>query len=188
VIDNAQLYGADLTTLTNEQPEKLFGWLISNECCPLDSFAPRWAVIQCTDTLVWGIYDSYGWKFASDIDPDIRPPKVETFIEARIFDENEEALIWQDAKGFHGRRLKSKDCAGELMPMDRIASFDENDDSQTSEKLSAGFIKRINPGGRILVTPPGKGLCIKEYLEEDDCGILRIAVTRFCGFLSDERE
>jgi hypothetical protein len=188
VINKTQLHSAELTPITNDEAEKLFNGLMSKTSYPPSTFSPKWAVIQCTDTLVWCIHDSDGWKLASDIDPDIRPPKVETFMEARIFDENEEALIWQDANGFHGRRLKSKDRAEEVTPLDRISAFDENNDTTTREQLSCGFIKRRNPGGRILVTPPGEALCIKEYLEEDDCGILRIAVTRFCGFSSDERK
>ncbi len=185
--NKSKLHGAELSPITSDTAEKLFAWLINKGSAPIDSFNPKWAVIQCADTFIWGIYDSDGWKLASDIDPDIRPPKAKTFIEARIFNENEEALLWQDSKGFHGRSLKNKECANGVSPLDREAAFDENKDHTTREELSGGFIKRINPGGRILVTPQGKALCIKEYLAEDECGILRIAATRFCKFSVDDR-
>lgn len=180
--NRSQIHGAELISISDESAKHLFHWLINEEGNPIESFSPRWAVIQCTDTLVWGVFDNDEWKLASEVDTFIRRPCEMTFIESRIFNEDMEVLIWRDNAGFHGRMLKDKQCSPEAQPIDRKSRFNENDDKKTREYLSNIFLRRSNPGGRVLVTPPGDFLIIREYLSQDEYGVLRIALTRFCGF------
>jgi hypothetical protein len=143
------------------------------------------AVLQCTDTFVWGIPASgeneIGWVWSSDADSALRPPCLENLLEARVFGPDAEVLVWRGDSGsmdFVGRLATDGDISEDklLAPLDRMAAFTGH--CHTIPGLA--FQRWTTDGGKVTVTPLGSHLRIREYLCTcDNTGVVRIAMTRF---------
>jgi hypothetical protein len=197
---NAGLFGAELKALDADEAMRLIGWLRGEEGAdsPLD-FEPEHAVLQCALSLVWAVREGAGWRLASHYWDEKRfpmaPSEVNRLHEARVFGPEAEALIWRDGDGFRGRVLRDGAVAPDdpRAPLDRIAPFlpsehhpreenafgrEEPNRDKTVTEFAPGFVVRQLGNGRTTVTPPGRGVALREYLSEDG-GALRIAATRF---------
>jgi hypothetical protein len=150
----------------------------------------RYAILQCHDTLVWGYPQRDGerddaWRWSSDADGSLRPPKPDSVIEARIFGENAELLVWRSGTEYIGRYLADSDkdvlsdLSPDLLPMAGELLFDEV--PTKSYDIDAGhFVCRSDGGGRTTITPPGSSIKIKSYVSENqETGGIRITATRF---------
>jgi hypothetical protein len=183
-----RLHGATLTPLNDDMAKRLVAWVLDRKGdCPLASFSPQWAVLQCDGTLVWGIRHSSDWRWAHEVDKGIRyPPSLGTLREARIFGRDAEALVWRAGGRLAGRLLADDPAVSEeLKPIERKLVFEGDEEDEGT--LAHGFIKHVTGGGRIVVAP-GRKLVTREYLADvedpyvadaNDTGLLRIAATRF---------
>lgn len=204
--------GAKITPLPNAAP--LVGWLLENASLTdglkkeIEERNFQWAVLQCTDSLVWGVYEQGKWVWASSVVSEVREPKMTTLLEARFFGSEAEVLVWRsgDDPCFVGRILEDSSeeintLNAEQRPFCQYAEFQPPEDrwippseyekpaeermkpEESPYRLHATssplFIDRQMPDGRITVTPLGKGLILKEYLSENEYGGLRISATRF---------
>jgi hypothetical protein len=182
------LQGVVLESLDSAACAPYIAWMLTPSS-PLPSGLPQrkyHAVLQCSDSLVWGIGDENGWQWASDADKAIRAPCCKNLLEARIFREDMEILIWRDepfsSAQFRGRIAQESACSDEYRPLERFYCFAGKEKSASS--LPSTFVKREEPGGNTTVTPEGAGVSIRAYLQPDaDTGLLRVALTRFVSIL-----
>lgn len=177
-----RLLGAKLTPVDNGI--RCVNWLLENRPQPLRG-EYKYAVLQCTDSLVWGVYFDRRWLRADRVDADIRPPRISSLLEARIFGCDHEILIWRtgdfNSIAFAGRVLADAKRLPE--PLDR-PMLRESRFLGAPMKLSRHFVKRRTQSGQIVVTPIGRSVLIKEYLAVcPETGVLRIAATRFVEIL-----
>jgi hypothetical protein len=121
-----RIKAAEITLLDEAEITGFLNWLLTPDtACPeslQQSF--RYAVLQCTDSLVWGVFEADAWHWASDADVDrpasadgapaqvgVRKPSLKTLLEARVFGQDAtvpEVLIWRtdfDTVQFAGRLL-----------------------------------------------------------------------------------
>lgn len=163
-------------------------WLIEGASQPQSVPSDlRFAVLQCWDALVWGIWDGTAWAWASGIKGSgVRAPRVAALTEARVFGPSAEILLWRVEDNFLGRRLADASAPlafPEHKPLTRLASFEGSEERLDDMR----FVRRVEDNGRTTITPPGKALKICEYLEEDpEISILRIAATRFVTLVPGE--
>lgn len=177
--------GVNLTAIPDVAP--LLRALLAGE--PLAAELPdglsgdslHYAVLQCTDTFVWGVPDGAGWLWSNDADPALRPPRLETLLEARLFGPDAEILAWRDAstsREFAARLAVDAEVPEDvvLAPLDREAAF-----AGTPKDLPGTPFRRwTTGGGKVTVAPAGSRLRVREYLGAcPDTGVLRIAMTRF---------
>lgn len=162
-----------------------------------------WAILQCTDSLVWGLYDGQRWVWSSDADRNIHSPERYTLLEGRVFGLEREVLIWRKEplfrEQFQGRILCDDSNAALLSvrcPLITTLYFEPPIDKPIEEDpegnwkpnplkrarpipLDLRFWKREMPGGNITVTPKGTGVEVKQYLQEDaQTGALRVVACR----------
>ncbi len=168
----------------------VINWIFSNE---KPTIAPNndWhAVLQCSDAYVWGIWQGERWVWTSDECTDVRAPRTITLQEARIFSPTREVLIWRVGEfydeTFAGRVLSdAQDETSKWKPIDTIREFWRNQDDTPSHSMGK-FTERRNEGGQVVITPHGKSLLVRQYIEEDDTNAsLRIAAIRFVSILPE---
>lgn len=145
------------------------------------------AALQCSDSLVWGIGDDNGWQWASDAyrEKSVRPirsPRRENLLEARVFRDELEILLWRDEPftpaQFRGRIARDSVSAGHKR-LERFYQFHKADEYKRRE-LSPDFVEWSEGGGNTTVMPQGAGINVRAYLQPDaDTGLLRVALTRF---------
>jgi len=146
---------------------------------PGESF--RYAVLQCTDTFVWGISGAAGWLWSSDADTELRHPRLETLLEARIFGPEAEILAWRSSPAsatFAGRLAVDDNAPAEawLAPLDREAAFV----GSKTPLSNTHFGCWTTGGGKVTIAPCGSRVRVREYLSVcPETGVLRIAMTRF---------
>lgn len=172
-----KIHGAEITPLADT--EIVLQWLLDEKLSE-SSTAHYFGVLQCSDAFVWGLWDNNSWKWAYEAAPNqIRKPCRATLMEARIFSDDEEILLWRtgnfDDEKFCGRTVKDlEDCEPDYKPIEQRAKF-----VGTGTRVG-DFVVRVQSGGAVTVTPPGNEIIMKQYLQEDeDTGALRIALTRF---------
>jgi hypothetical protein len=160
----------------------------------LEGFESEWAVLQCVDSLVWCVRDGDAWIWACQEDPAVRAPRAEMLMEARLFGPSGEVMLWPAGDGsFAGRWLKAPpSCNGDpdlssgtpdLRPLKELAPFEEAEVTSLDEHFEH---RRVN-NGRITVTPKGIGVEAIQHLQEDACGIVRVAITQFLGIVPSEK-
>jgi hypothetical protein len=182
------LAGCALTVLTAEMAETWAAWAFGTAAAPDAVDDLTVAVAQCADTLAWGVREAGGWLWASDpvVDAGVRPPTRGALLELRLFGTDREILLWCERPGaerLHGRVLSdAPEAHPDLAPIDRHMGFDQR--SATPETIGdSRFVLRRSGSGRIVVTPPGKVLVVRNYVEElPETGLLRIAASRFRKF------
>lgn len=136
-----RIKAARIVPLREEEINGFLSWLLN-----ADSERPatlnesfQYAVLQCTDSLVWGVFEANVWHWASEADRDtrthagVRPPSRKTLLEARVFGQGAkvpEVLIWRmdyDTERFAGRLLGDLDKPlpedSPYRPLTREASF-----------------------------------------------------------------
>ena len=199
---NGILHGAELS-IYNDIPAVL-AWLWGETTTAPESLAYpfAYAVLQCTDSLVWGIFADGRWHWSSSVEPQTaqKPgaiaPTTRTLLEARLFGKDAELLLWRtadfDAETFHGRILSDGKWTEGVKPLDVEMSFSPAEDQPkhprtkkiikgaTVKPLGEGFVRRTQTNGCITVTPKNSWVQLRHYLAEDSTtGVLRIAATRF---------
>ncbi|MEW6754542.1 MAG: hypothetical protein AB1505_26700 [Candidatus Latescibacterota bacterium] len=195
------LHGAALTPLAPETATAVADWVLRRrQECPLPDGGAMWAVLQCTDSLVWAIRATDRWLLASDYCTALRAPARETLVEARVFGPEAEVLVWRDGDEWLGRVLEDAPVHEEaLTAMDRQLVFEPPVNAAKEEgppgqwrpnpanicrPLEQGFVWRELPNGRRTVTPAGEGVLVRDYLADaDHTGILRVAASRFVQVL-----
>ena len=189
--DTKEIFGAEI--LPVQQTGDYIDWLLDNAERPLASnVSLKYAVLQCTNTCVWGILHDSVWALSSDIEnAGINAPTKLRLLEARIFGADADVLIWKTADGFTGRVLQqSASAPNEVQkPLERHAAFQPSRDKKAPDGTANpnylvtpqrfGFARRELPGGRTTITPQGTHVIVLEYLSETADGVLRIAATRF---------
>lgn len=179
---NSRVEGADIKSIENT--DDVLSWLLEGGVYTAGD-EQYYAVLQCCDSLVWGLCKDGGWMWASEVFPAVRAPRRVTLMEARIFCTQQEILLWRtgefDDELFTGRILKdSSNCAQGCEPIETRVHFWEE------EERKGDFVKRTQPGGAYIITPPGRQIRLKHYLQEDSAsGSLRIAVTRFVEIVKE---
>lgn len=149
---------------------------------------PQWAVIQCTDTFVWGIYFSGQWLWPYEADRRIRRASVSTLCEARIFSPDQEILIWREkGRGFRGRIAIDvqieDDCTAPIEEMWRF----EGDRLQTGG--DPRFVTYVAAGGNVVVIPSADGVRIRHYLTRcPETGVFRIGLSRFVDLFHSKED
>jgi hypothetical protein len=181
-----ELLGATVRTLDSDAAAAILAWLFdSNAGAPFaDAEAARfeYALLQCADTLVWGVYEAGNWTWADEQpDSEVRQRRWEALQEARIFGPTMDILIWSAGGGFRGRLLTGAANSPGRESLRRFAAWDQADDPDWAEgTVGDAFCWRRTTGGRVTVTPRGTGVELLDYLSEDEeTGVLRVAATRF---------
>ncbi|MCX6358316.1 MAG: hypothetical protein NT029_00775 [Armatimonadetes bacterium] len=190
------LLGAIVRRLTPSEAESVAGWVIGEGPQPSsETFSPRWALIQCSDALVWGILGDAGWVLGSSVPGGGRRPSLDALIEMRVFGPDAEVLIWQADEGIVGRLLSDRPgCADGAGPVTWSATFQppdhhpvvtlrpgkaRTDTNQTVAEAADGFVVRSSREGRTTVTPPGSCVIVVQYMQRDDeTGVVRLAGAR----------
>lgn len=156
-------------------------WLLNGGVAP-QSASPSWryAFVECYDTLAWGVLGSEGWRFSSDACRDVRRPRLDTMLEARIFDPKSEALMWRNGERIVGRILSEVEVKdADLEPATRCLRFACRDDGPT-ELGDADFVEYRTTSGRSVIAPRGSGLRVCDhFLQDAVTGLVRVAATRF---------
>jgi hypothetical protein len=145
---NHRIKAAQITLLNETELTGFLNWLLTpDSACP-ESLQQnfRYAVLQCTDSLVWGVFEAGTWHWASEADVDrpasadgtpaqtgVREPSLKTLLEARVFGQGAtvpEVLIWRtdfDTVQFAGRLLgdAAEPLAADSLyrPLSREAAF-----------------------------------------------------------------
>jgi hypothetical protein len=180
------LHGASITALEPSEASEFVQWLTGG-AAPDARQEYQYAVVQSTDRFTWGKLQSESWSWGEKL-----APEKTTILEARIFGEKTEALIWRQGNEFRGRILQDGAVPVEhdIQPLKRDAYRIFLDNSPKPYKIpkgidcADGFIVRVSSGGNITVTPDaGNVIDVCHYVSEcPDTGVLRIAATRFVGF------
>lgn len=193
------LQGAKIDVVTADQADASLNWLLSDASFPVDILPNvcwqelRWAVLQATDALVWGVFEDDAWRWATEqADPDSTAPCRDTLLEVRVFGPEAELLIWRTEDAFAGRILGEDEAPAGLAPLERRARFLPVPDpsgrliGSIRRTHDPAFVRRESGDGRTTVTPTGMGIHLRHYVEQDvETGVLRIAATRFVAVLSD---
>ncbi|MGO8670460.1 MAG: hypothetical protein ACLQVD_03720 [Capsulimonadaceae bacterium] len=185
---NGEIKGARITRIVDAA--SYISWLLDNGPRPESADRYRFAIVQCTDTLAWGLRTANGrWTWGHEHDKGrTRRPSPETLIEARCFGPEAEALLWRGTGGMSGRVLEDEPVEdAEHEPLERTASFvpeNSHDPDDKGARVDAipgsPFVLRTTGSGRRGITPRGVRLRLREYVSEDPTtGKLRIAATRF---------
>lgn len=175
---STNIIGAELSPVSD--PDRYLDWLLCSDARGiwLDSENPVWARVACTDTLVWGVLRHGKWLLSSSVDVGIRTPKKTRIIEARIFSEEQDVLIWRtDANGFTGRVAREQPGADTLYtPIHEARPFEDT----LVQVIDDVFQRRESPGGNIYIVPTGTHLNVVRHLERSESnGMVRVALTRW---------
>jgi hypothetical protein len=166
-------------------PSAVAKWLLDAGPAPAGVDASwQCALVQCTDTLVWGVLRAGHWRFSSDADRELRRPRLDRLLEARVFGRGSEALLWRTEGRLSGRLLA--DGAGQepaVQPRDRRFWFDCEDRGPT-DLGDPDFVAYRTPAGRRVVGPCGSGILVRDhFVESVETGLVRLAATRFVEVL-----
>jgi hypothetical protein len=175
-----KLHGAETTRLDNVTAQQCVEWVLGcRDAAPDEVADVGWAVLQCDLSLVWAIRLGSKWVLASDACPHLQPPDAATLRELRAFGPRTEALIWRADSAFCGRFLGDTGCTvpAHCEPIEHYMAFESGEDPAAVSPLGQGFAVRTRSNGRLVVTPEGDGVLLRQYLGEDQ-GVLRIAATR----------
>ncbi|BDI31525.1 hypothetical protein CCAX7_35760 [Capsulimonas corticalis] len=177
-----EISGANLVAI--HDPSECLRWLLEKGAdAPIGFSSPTvWAVVQCGDTLAWGQYGQAQWRWTSELDSEVRAPAIANLFEARVFSREREALIWRRDDGkFAGRTVTDATISDALLaPIDEEWLFE----GKVSGSQGDLFVSRKLLGGNVSVTPQGRGVCIRHYVEADlNTGLLHIALSRFLELL-----
>ncbi len=184
----SKIVGAHLAPIPDTS--SVLNWIFSNEKPAIAPDNDWYAVLQCSDAYVWGIWRSEKWVWASNECAEVREPRKITLQEARIFSPSRELLVWRVGEfydeTFAGRVLTDAvDETSDWKPIERHHEFWSNENGNSSRSIGT-FTERRNKGGQVVITPPGKSLLIRQYIEEDDThASLRIAALRFVSILEE---
>ncbi len=183
---STKIIGADLQPILDTSI--VLNWIFCNEKPVIAPESDWLAILQCSDAYVWGIWRDEKWVWASDECSEVRAPRKITLQEARIFSPTHELMIWRDGEfydeSFAGRMLSdAPDETSKWKPIDMEHEFWTQENINTSSSINS-FIERTSNGGQVVITPPGKALRIRQYIEEDNTNAsLRIAAIRFVSII-----
>jgi len=172
-------HGAELQTVTDGQ--EILSAVLAGQTCYGGYPAFSYALLQCDDTLVWGIAADNTWTWGHEADHELRQPRLDRVLEARLFSPDGEILLWRVQDGIYGRYLTDSNSPVDsaLQPLEAHLIFEQGDD-QEMPLGKTGFVRRETSGGLVTVTPAGRRIAIRQYLSESvNTGAVRITATRF---------
>lgn len=153
-------------------------WLLSgDEACAPPGFANCWALVELPDALVWGCRSDGLWTWSLTAGASLAGREGD-ILEARIFNQQSEILLWRSEGRLTGRRLSESAETFEpwLEPIERRHLFA----TTKVGELKGAFRRYEDAVGRALDAPDGKGVVVRSYLTQDsETGSARVAATRF---------
>ena len=102
----SRLSGCTIAQLDREACQQVLAWITGRTNPTEGGNDLKWLLAYCHDGVTWGKYDAIAWRLSSTAFPDLCPAvSSRNLLEARLFGEKEEIMIWRAGGGFAGRRL-----------------------------------------------------------------------------------
>jgi CRISPR-associated protein (TIGR03984 family) len=181
-----------LTSLTADACDNVLDAILNQ--APASDPVPKyqWLLMHCDSGVVWGRFESGGWRLSSEAFPEISPAisanARKTVQQVRLFGKGGETLIWRvdrSKAAFLGRTIEDAPVEESKAPLnDRMLLIgDRVIDSKHGFSLigdATGACHAVPVPAEALALP--LALRVKHYFEMiEPSGSLRIGVTRLCG-------